>query len=235
MSMTVEAPTGRAVTSGRVDWAMVPRVNLLPPEILAARRFRRTQLMLACVLAGTVLVAGAVTAWAAHDVSAARDDLQTVTARTAALHAQEQRYAEVPKVLAQVDAATAARQVALGEDVLWYRFLDDLAVATPRNVWLGSVTVSQSTGVVATTSDPLTPPARGTVTFSGSALHFPDVASWLTQVGAVHGLDASRLQTAARGADVSGAAAGKAGTVTFTSTIVITSDALSHRYDRKAR
>ncbi len=235
MSIAVDAPAERVVSRGRVDWAMVPRVNLLPPEILDARRFRRTQQVLAGVLAATVLVAGAVTAWAAHEVGVAQDDLQVVTARTSALRGQEQRYAEVPKVLAQVDAATAARQSALGDDVLWYRFLDDLAVAKPPNVWLGSVTISQNSGVGPTTSDALTPSNRGTVTFSGSALRFPDVASWLTQVGAVHGLDASRLQTAARGGDVSGATAGKAGAVSFSSSVVITSDALSHRYDRKAR
>ena len=235
MSMTVEAPADHVVTRGRVDWALVPRVNLLPPEILQARRFRRTQQVLAGVLAATVVVAVGATVWAAHDVSLAQDDLQAVAARTTALHAQELRYAEVPKVLAQVDAATSARQAALGEDVLWYRFLDDLAVATPQSVWLGSVTVSQNTGVVATTTDALTPSNRGTVTFSGTALHFPEVASWLSQVGAVHGLDASRLQTAARNGDVSGVTNAKAGQVTFTSTVVITSDALSHRYDRKAR
>jgi Tfp pilus assembly protein PilN len=235
MTTTMETATESVVSRGRVDWAPVPRVNLLPPEILQARRFRRTQRMLAGVLAATVVLAAAATAWAAHDVDSAQDDLQTVAARTTTLHTQEQRYAEVPTVLAQVDAATAARQAALGDDVLWYRFLGDLAVATPPGVWLGSVTVNESGGSVGATTDPLTPAGRGTVTFSGTALRFPDVASWLTQVGVVHGLDASRLQTATRDADTSGGSAQATGKVNFTSTVVITADALSHRYDRKAR
>jgi hypothetical protein len=69
------------------------------------------------------------------------------------------------------------------------------------------------------------------VTFSGTANHFPDIASWLDATGSVHGLDASTLQTATRGGNGTATASTP---ITFTSTVQVMSAALTHRFDRKA-
>ena len=229
MTVDTAQQTDRAVLSGggvRVDWAPVPRVNLLPSEILDARAFRRVQRALAGAVAATLVVGGAAFAWSMHEVSTAQAALDVSRARTAQLHTEEAKYADVPRVLAQVEQAKTARRTALGADVLWYRFFDDLAAATPDTVALTNVTVSLGSGG---SSDLLTPSGIGTVTFDGGGDRFPDVSSWLESVATVDGLDGSTLQSATRTSD-----GGPEGRVSFTSKIVIDTSALSHRYDGKA-
>ncbi len=227
MSTTTQAPT---LIRTRVEWASVPRVNLLPAEIVEGRRLRKTQVRLAAVVACVVLGGLGATAWAQYQVSVARTEQAGVQARTSQLQAEAATYAEVPRVLAEVDAVSAARERAMAADVLWYRFLDELAVATPSTVSLTSLEMSMSAanGAVAT-QDALTRADLGDVTISGDATRIPDVAAWLTAVGTVHGLDVSRLQSAVR----SEAAGGTSSGVKFASAVGVTENALSHRYDRK--
>ena len=224
------APTG---TSARVDWAPVPKVNLLPPEIVDARRLARLKRRLGGVLVLAVAGCAGAVVWAQAGVSAAQDEVDVAQSRASVLQGQQARYAEVPRLTALIDTATTARQTAMTEDVLWYGFLSDLSLTTPKGVALVSleVTLDDSSAPTGQAGDPLTPHGIGHVSFSGKADHFPDVAGWLEAVGSVHGLDGSTLQTATRG--VAGAADGN-GPITFTSTVQVTSTALTHRYDRKA-
>jgi Tfp pilus assembly protein PilN len=224
------APTS---TSTRVDWAPVPKVNLLPPEIVEGRRLAR----LKRVLGGLVVVAvagcaGAVV-WAQAGVASAQGELQAAETRAATLQTQQAKYAKVPRITSLIDTTTTARQTALGQDVLWYGFLSELSMTTPKGVSLVSleVTLDDTSQPAAPANDPLAPSGIGHVTFSGKADHFPDIAAWLDAVGTVHGLDGSTLQTATRG---EGAPAATTGPITFTSTVQVTTKALTHRYDRKA-
>ncbi len=229
MSVQTEEPT---VTRQRVEWASVPRVNLLPPEIIEARRFRRTQVKLAAVVAGVVLAGVGATFWSQHQVSVARAEHLVVQARTDELRTEAGSYAEVPRVLAQVDAATTAREQAMSTDVLWYRFLDELAVATPTSVWLGTLDLSMVDAAAVANRDALTEAGLGEVVVTGTANEMPEVASWLTSVSTVHGLDVSRLQSALRTEEGAGTAAATS-SISFTSAVSVTPEALSHRYDRK--
>jgi Tfp pilus assembly protein PilN len=236
--MTVETQTQQADTTAapagggiRVDWAPVPKVNLLPREILDARAFRRVQKLLAGAVVGTVAVAGLAFAWSLHGVQVAQADLDETRARTTQLRTEEAKYADVPRVLARVEQAKTARTAALGSDVLWYRFFDDLAAATPDTVSLTNVSVAMDTAGAATTAtDPLTPSGLGAVTFTGGGDRFPDVSTWLESVAGVDGLDGSTLQSATRSAG----GTAEDGPVTFSSKIVIDAGALSHRFDGKA-
>lgn len=230
MSVETQQQARPAVPVGgiRVDWAPVPKVNLLPPEILDGRRFRGVQRVLAAAVLVTVAAGGAVFVWSLHEVSVARAELETTKARTAQLRTEEAKYADVPRVLAQVEQATKAREAALGRDVLWYRFFDDLAAATPQSVSLTNVAVAMDAGGTVTgPADPLTPAGLGTVSFTGAGDRFPDVSAWLDSVASLDGLDGSTLQSATR-------SAGGGGPVTFTSKIVVAETALSHRFDGKA-
>jgi hypothetical protein len=124
----------------------------------------------------------------------------------------------------------------MATDILWYGFLSDLSLTTPKGVSLESLEMTlDDSGTPTAVADPLTPAGLGHVTFTGKAQHFPDVATWLEAVGSVHGLDGSTLQTATRGTAGGGSGDGTAGgAITFTSSIQVTSKALTHRYDRKA-
>ncbi len=226
--MTVTADE-TAVTRNRVDWATVPRVNLLPPEILENRSFRRNQLIMAAAVVASVVLGGAVTLWSQHEVTAAERERDIVAARTTELRGQLAALDEVPRVIGQVDGARQARERAMANDVLWYRFMDELAVTTPNQVWLRSLQVGIDGDVAAPATDALTPPGIGEMTVSGTAARFTDVAQWLTSVVGVNGMAISRLQTATN--DTSKNADER---IAFSAIVSVNREALSHRYDRKA-
>ena len=223
-----------AVTSARVDWAPVPKVNLLPPEIVEGRGLVRLKKLLAGGLLVVVGSCAGAAVWAQGGVASAQEGLDAAHAQGALLQAEQAKYAQVPRILGLIDDAAAARERAMAHDVLWYGFLSDLSLTTPKGVSLQNLEMTMDdTGAPGAAADPLTPAGLGHVTFSGKAQHFPDVAAWLEAVGSVHGLDGSTLQTATRGAGGDGGATSGSG-ITFTSTIQVTSKALTHRYDRKA-
>jgi Tfp pilus assembly protein PilN len=230
----MSAQTMATAVSARVDWAPVPRVNLLPPEIVEGRQFARRQKLLGCAIVATLAAAGAGVFYAQGQVTAAQDELALEQGRTTTLQAEKGKYDEVPRVLAQVDAAKTARQVAMATDVPWYRFMNDLALSTPRNVWLENVTVAIPAGTAAATptaTDALAAAGIGTVTVTGKANDFPTVASWLEGLDQVSGVDGTAISQAQ--ADTDKAQANEP-LVGFTSGGSITPEALSHLYDRKA-
>jgi hypothetical protein len=211
-------------------------VNLLPPEIVEGRRVARLKRVLVGVVVLVVAGCAGTVVWAQAGVESAQEELDTAQTRAVALHAEQARYADVPRITGLIDTATTARQTAMSQDVLWYGFLSDLSLTTPKGVSLLSLEVAldDTSGPSTAPADVLTPTGIGHVTFSGKADHFPDVAGWLDAVGSVHGLDGSTLQTATRGDISSGTGNADGGPVTFTSTVQVTSKALTHRYDRKA-
>lgn len=215
----------------------VPRVNLLPPEILQTRRFRRTQKLLALAVVGTLAAVGGLYYMAQQRADAAAEELAVAQAETSRLKTEEAKYAEVPRIIAQVDAAKGARDQALATNVAWYRYLNDLALTYPDTVWLENLTASVAapggtTGaapVPVAGSNPLATPGIGTVTFTGTALEHSDVASWLDVLASTKGFADAYFTNSARsqidGSDV----------VNFTSQVVVTGDALWNRYESEAR
>jgi hypothetical protein len=228
-------PASASPSAGaRVGWAMVPRVNLLPEEITNRRRFHRVQRVLAGIIALVVVLCGLVAVWERSKVSQARAELALTKSETLELGRQQSAYAEAPKLAAELDAARAAREQALGTDILWFRFLTDLAVNTPTDAALSSVTVEMSGGSAASqasSATPFVPTGLGTVKVVGEAGRFTDVASWLDSAGKVNGLGGTLLESAA----LASAAGGSGGLpISYSGSAVVTKAALSHRYDRKA-
>jgi len=210
-----------------VEWAPVPRVNLLPPEIQQARRLATVQRHLAAALVLTVVAGAAGTFWAQNKVSRAEQALEETRSRTEALTSAQGRYTEVPQVLAQVDAAASARERALAQDILWYRVLDAVALITPEEISLTDVEVTVGGATSTAASDPLLPSGIGQIEFSGNAENFPVVATWLDSVADLPGVDGSSLKTATR------PTSGESTALKFTTSVVVVDTALSHRYDQK--
>ncbi len=123
----------------------VARVNLLPTEILAERRLRRTQLGLGAVVLGVVGAVAAGFVLAASSAATAEDELAAEQARTKVLTDEQAEYAEVPLVLGQVEAAQAARATAMATDVLWYEYLSHLSASYPQDVWMRDLTATVAT------------------------------------------------------------------------------------------
>ncbi|HWG95096.1 MAG TPA: PilN domain-containing protein [Mycobacteriales bacterium] len=205
--------------------ATLPRVNLLPPEIAEQRRFRRIQYGLGGgVLAAVGLVAvGFVLA--TGSVNAANEELTTANAENARLQAETAKYADVTAVYAQAAAAQAMLTEAMGQEVRYSGFLSSLSLSIPDNVWVTSLSFSQSEVPPAVGA---TDPGVGTLTVAGKGFSHEDVALWLESLAGqetyVNPYFSSSTETLI----------GKREAVDFSSTATLTQKALSERYTEPA-
>ena len=121
----------------------VPRVNLCPTRSSQSAARKRLQIGLG---AATLVVVGALVG--GYLVSAASVDLargrrwRPSSSAPTPCATEETQYCEVPRVLAQVDAAQNARSTAMVTDVLWYRPAERAGRGVPERVWLRDITVS---------------------------------------------------------------------------------------------
>jgi Tfp pilus assembly protein PilN len=219
----------RRETSTRL--ATLPKVNLLPPEIGEQRRAKRVQTGLGVGVLAAAGVVGAMFLVANGQVGSAQDQLDASTQRGAQLQSQANKYAEVPLVYAQVEAGESTLQLAMGKEVRWSRFLNDMSIRTPGKVWLTRMTVVQDLGESAVTA-PAVPttgyltPGIGSVSFVGSGRQHNDVAAFLDALAKQNGLNQPYFTKSAvepiDGQDV----------VKFDSQATVTEDALSGRYTK---
>lgn len=217
-----KAPAAPAATVG---WHQIPLVNLLPPEIIEGRRFRRTRKVLAGVLAGTVLLGALGAVVVQRSVDSARDRLSEATSEVSSLKQQQLKYSAVPALSAQIQAAGAARTAAMTQDVLWYRMFTDMDGARPNGLSSGSITVNLiGSDGTQTAPDPLSKAGIGNVTITGSAAAYDGVSAFIEALDTVTGLGSTELSDASTAQD---------GTVDYTVSSVVTDGALSHRYTGK--
>ena len=205
----------------------IPSVNLLPPEILAGRTFRRTQMVLGASVVVVLLALGGAYLLQVQDANAAADELAVSKATGVRLQAEQAKYADVPKIYQAIDEAQTARQTAMGQDVEWSRYLTDFSLAMPANVWLTSLDLSLAGAAPAAGASAATP-GVGTMTFSGTAIDHPDVAAFLVTLAKEKAATDAYFSTSTR------AKIGTKDVVNFSSTAGLSAVALSHRFDRKA-
>jgi Tfp pilus assembly protein PilN len=209
--------------------AMLPRVNLLPPEIAAAQRLRTVQAGLGAGVLVAIVVVGGLFVAATGQQHGAASDLDTAKAKGTSLQAEQAKYADVPKVYAEVEAGQAQLTQAMGQEVRWSYFLNDLSLRTPAKVWLSTVTVAETVdGAAAGAPAPGTAtygtPGIGTITFNGNGYSHNDVAAWLRALGQQPGLADPYFTRSAQ------QKIGDQDSVSFDSQAVITDKALSGRY-----
>jgi Tfp pilus assembly protein PilN len=212
----------------------LPRVNLLPREIEQARRFRHVQVALGAGVLGSLAVVAAVFVVASGQVGAAQDDLDASNAQTTKLEAQATEYSQVPLVYSQVEAARAQLELAMGKEIRWSFYLNDLSLKTPHNVWVTAMTVQSNDAAAATAatvpgqSASYIEPGVAAVSFEGYAIKHNDVASWLDSLAKQKGYAQPYFT------DSSKELIGTTPVVRFKSQVSVTDDALSKRYIKKA-
>jgi Tfp pilus assembly protein PilN len=205
--------------------ATLPRVNLLPPEIGERRRFRRVQYGLGTgVLAAVGAVALAFVV-ASGSVSAAGEELDAASATGAQLQAETAKYADVTAVYAQAAAAQAMLTEAMGTEIRYSRFLSDLSLSVPENVWLTSLSFTQAPVEPAVGG---TEPGVGTVTVAGKGFSHDDVALWLESLAGQSTYADPYFSSSTE------TLIGERKAVEFSSTASLTPEALSGRYTQPA-
>lgn len=166
-----------------------PQVDLLPPEVRQARRSKRTKALL---VLGVILVALlGLLGWifARFQLLDANQELATVQDETTRLEQEQQSYAEVPRVKAQLSTVEQALSTAAGHEVLWKRYLEAFRAVTPGEVSYDnlSAAVSEATSQAAA-AQPLQQPSIGQITFSARSTKLVDTAAWMDAVEQVPGL-----------------------------------------------
>ena len=218
----LQQQTTQPVGSGLVA---LPKVNLLPPEIAESARFRRVQMGLAGGALAAIGVVAMLYVGASGSLSEANTELAASQATGSQLQAETAKYNDVTAVYAQAAAAEAMLTQAMGEEVRYSQFLNDLSLTVPENVWVKELTFTQAA------TEPVlgsTEPGIGTVTFSGVGFKHDDVAVWLESLAKQKGYANPYFSSSTE------ALIGTRTTVNFSSTATLTPDALSKRYTAPA-
>jgi Tfp pilus assembly protein PilN len=227
---------------------VLPRVNLLPPEIAEQARLRKVQVGLGACLLGAVGVVGALYLSASHGVSSANAELAAAKETKTQLEGQVAKYRDVTAVYAQADAAKAQLRTAMWDEVRYSQILNDLSLSIPSNVWVKNFVVAPVVaapgGAASTTAAPTVPPVTeqdalaripatlrkaplATVTVQGVGFAHDDVAAWLDSLASL------KQYTSVYFSNSTEALVGPRKVVNFSSTATVNGLALSGRYTRQ--
>jgi len=224
----VSAQTDEGLTLLRQDF--LPHVNLLPPEIAARVRFRKVQCGLGMAVVAAVAAVGLLVVSAGSSVADAEEQVQAAGTEQTRLQAEARPFAEVGAVYARAAAAEQMLVQAMGQEVRYSRFLNDLSLTVPPEVWITNASFAQDGGTAAAAAGPAvagttsTPAGLGTITLTGIAFDHDDVALWLEVLAKQRGFAAPFLQSSTE------ALLGTKKTVNWTTSIVLSPDALSNAY-----
>ena len=218
--MTAQSTETRLIGTGT---GLLPRVNLLPPEIAEKAAFRKVQVGLGSAVLATVGIVGLLFVSASHGVSSAQSDLDTATARHASLQAEATKYRNVTALYAAADAAQQQLGTAMGDEIRYSQLLNDLSLSVPSNVWFKSLTFAAPTAP-STAPGAAATPSFGSLSITGVGYSHDDVAAWLDSIAGLKTYSDPYFSNSTV------ALLGLKDTVTFTSTANLTDKALSKRY-----
>lgn len=173
--------------------AQMPRVNLLPPEIAAAAKLRSLKLMLGLLVFAAMVLVVVGYLIVSSRIGGAEDALAEAQTYGTQRQADVATYAEVPQVLAEVDAAQVNLETAMTPEIRWSFYLNDLSLTIPKTTRLSNITAvnsaaaEQLTAAPTVVGTPLGALPMGSITFSGKSTDFDAVAAWLQSLSRQQG------------------------------------------------
>ena len=226
MATTTLMPLNPALSPERVSRVLTISADLLPDEVVAARRARRTR---GWMLAVAVLVLAGIGGWyvrADHELRLANDERTAVTDEAAGLQRRQSNYSEVVNV--QAETATITEQVStlLANDLPWATLIDRLRDAgTGAGVAVDGISgsLNATAGAAGTVSLPSISGVAtiGTVTLTGTAPDKPSVAKYVDTLATVTMVANPYVTSVAQTED---------GDVQFSLTVDVTAHALCGRF-----
>lgn len=210
--------------------ANLPGVNLLPPEIHERRRLQQVQVGLG--VAVLVAIGGVALLYMSGEgsVTTAQAGLATAQAQQAKLNSDVAKLQFVSQAQSAVDASEAAMTQATSTEIHWSGYLSDLATILPAGVWFSQVSLSETLAPGSLASPADAPASVGAVQITGSAdaptgfsnVH-NGVATWLDAAVKEKGFANPWFAQSAEGF------VGPTKVAAFTSSMTLTSDALTRR------
>lgn len=230
MSSLLERPlkSGRDKKAPPSILTGLPQVNLLPPEVRAARGLQSIKRWLVIALLVVVALCALVWLYAQSVAANAKSDLETAQAETVRLTQEQAKYAEVPKVKAQLADAERALAIGGATDVEWRQFFDAITAVLPDDVSIDTFGMTGATPMTAPelSTDPLQAPSVGQIAFGARSATVPDVAELVEALNSIPGFsDAFVTSVAVSEDEVSGAF------YAIQATVQYSADTYSHRFD----
>lgn len=230
----------------------VPRVNLLPPEVLERRALRHLSSMLLIALLLTAALCGLIVYQAGSGAGEAQQSLSAAQGQQQGLQTEVTRLSPAQAALTKAQATQTALRASLANEVLWSRYLDQFRATLPDGVRFSSVVVvpgaaagstpttgavtlprpvNATAGSIGTTASGTDTTAVASMTLSGMAVSQDAVAALLQSLATVKGFSNVYLSssTAATSAATSSSTTP---IISFVITADVTSAAFSHRYDQ---
>lgn len=191
MSTTALTPVDPGLSPDQVN--RIPRIsaNLLPDEVVAARRARNARLG---VLAGVILVVALMATWyvyAVNQVRIATNDLNSVTTEAADLEHSQTRYAGVVSIENQTQTIAQQLNTLLANDMSWSTLLTTLRdTGTTASVTVAGVNGSLLKTAAGTPDLGTLPTAKGVTVIgslivTGSAPDKPSIAKYVDALGKI--------------------------------------------------
>lgn len=170
----------------------LPQVNLLPPHVRNRRRVAVARLWLALAILVVVFLTAVSAVSTLWERKSADSELTDVQDANTALLAGQSKYAEVPQVLNALKVHQEARTFVMSTEVLWSSYLAAIAAATPLEVSIDSMSMSQDTVMApseAVSYGPLTTEGTvGQVSLSGRAMTLAAVSDWEDGLASIPGV-----------------------------------------------
>jgi Tfp pilus assembly protein PilN len=208
------------------------RANLLPDEVLSARQVLvvRKQVLLGLVVVAALLVAAYAASW--WQTSSARSNLDDAQRQGVAYQNQQNEFAGLVAVQGKVQSIQTQLRTLMVGDLSWKGMLTTLRAKAPSGVSITTVTgninaaaiTAAVPGAAAAALNQSGKPSVGQLTITGTAPDKKTTAAYADKLGSVKGLTAPLISSITSSASA----------VTFTVTVVITSDALGGRYSAAA-
>jgi Tfp pilus assembly protein PilN len=196
------------------------RVNLLPSEIKKSQQVRRRTALVAII--GGAVVGLIIVLWLIQGVRLGQvnDDIEAQTQTNNSLEAEIndlQRYSDLQTEAQQQQTLLNA---AYANEVAYSGVLVDISKVIPNDSYLASYNSSIDTTAVPSADSTTT--FVGTMTFTGSSLHFESLSTWLTRLEEVQGWANPWMSNISADPNTPGA-------YTFDTSVDLTQDALTQR------
>lgn len=229
MATTMLPPTTAPRPSpGDVRYVAV-RANLVPDEVISARQADviRKRVLRGLAAFAVVLVGWYGMSW--WQTRSANNELSAAQQQGIALQAQQNQFSPLVRAQGDINTVNAELKQLMASDLPWKKMLSTIRSVAPSGVTLTGVTGQVSSGQIGVGAAPNSSPsilndsglpAVGQLNITGSAPDKRTVATYADQLAKVKGLSGPLISSVE----------GSTAPITFSITVVITSDALGGRY-----
>jgi Tfp pilus assembly protein PilN len=168
-------------------------VNLLPSEVIDARRARKLQRIVLIAFVGVIVLIAAWFFGASLVTAMARRDLRSAEQDAADLVGQQRQFARLSTIQAESTSIDAQLKALFREDLQWSTLLHSLQKAPPAGVQITGISGNlqsgaQGAGGPAVLPNPTGVRLIGTLTVQGSATTKAAIADYIDSLDAVKGV-----------------------------------------------